>query len=120
MAGKESQPNKETEPPCHYIFDLTVKSKDGGNTSCYFLQVDSKDNLPSDAVNIRPVHEGDRIQIRYNLKEWPVEVFHFHKGTNKMSSLGFEWTGTEEKPMSESKGLKWKIQNPIDMSHFNQ
>ena len=114
MRGKEGAPNKETTPPCHWLFDLKLEHPEGGTSAACLLQADSEDEIPPEASNIRAVREGDVIQIRPNLERWPVEVLHSHESPRECSTfLGYRWTGTTERPFKLARGLWWQLNNPI-------
>ena len=118
---RELTGSKEIEPPCHYIFDLEKRTSTGGIIRVYGRQVDSFDKVPEGATNIRPIHEGDVIQVRYdNLAKdnpWPIREIHSHKGSTEPVFSGFETASTYQEPLGLDEGLLWKRKHPLSAGH---
>jgi hypothetical protein len=117
---RETGGGEEREGPCHYMFDL-VEIQDptkGGYDSAYNLQVESANEVPVGAVNIRPIHEGSVVRETYNLSDpkhpKPVRLIHSHGvGEGNMCGLGYRWTTTKEESMSVIEALIFKKKHRI-------
>jgi len=118
---REIAATAELEPPCHFLFDLKRTLHPIGLSLVNDRQVDSPGKIPLDAINVRPIREGEVILVRHdNLAKdnpWPVRFIHSHKGSVEPSLQGFETVSTIEKPLGLIEGLLWKRKHPLPLGH---
>jgi hypothetical protein len=89
---------RETEPRgfCHILFDLPFVSIHGDTGTDTFLQVNSRQEIPPGAINIRPVREGQTLFVT----EGGLRAFHSHV---------HQWGGQQDFYKAESGDIKYSF-----------
>jgi hypothetical protein len=116
--GVETKTGVQSEStlPCHYLFSLKVHDPTGGSSSAGFLEVESRDQVPPEATNVRAIREGEEIRVRRGFSRrlnWPIREIHAHGPKSDFTFEGYHWTSVVEKPLGLLGGIIWLLKHPL-------